>query len=96
MLPIPRPLGRVSFNIFNKLYCTALCALLACVPLLVKHRGIFHNIWFIIFLNGILLSFVYLMVPHCMMAAVYDSSFFLLGALSHLLLDKGYRRFLRR
>jgi hypothetical protein len=70
-------------------------ALICTLPLLTKHRGILHNIWFLILLIG---SCMALVVTYCkahvaMLCPIL--SFFLLGMISHLWLDLGIRRMLR-
>jgi len=61
---------------------------LALVPLLVKHRGIFHQVWFLIFLSitlGLLIGNIYASYS---VWAMKNALFFLAGALSHILLDR--------
>jgi membrane-bound metal-dependent hydrolase YbcI (DUF457 family) len=72
------------------------CAIVACLPVLVKHRGIFHSLWFIMGLNGAVLGVIACYYPLYIKIALYDSGFFMLGAFSHILLDKGCRRMLGR
>lgn len=65
------------------------------LPLVVKHRGIFHRIWFVV---GIPLTIGFIgcvQMPHCKTIIGYDVLFFIAGALSHLWLDLGLRRMFR-
>jgi len=70
-------------------------ALASITPMLVKHRGIFHNMWFIV---GIIIGMHFLATKY---APTYAASvalyliFFAAGALSHLYLDLGFRRMVR-
>ena len=72
-----------------------LVSLISIVPMLVKHRGLFHRTWFII---GMPLSMWYII--SCQFPAYHtqlfcDVIFFIAGALSHLWLDMGIKRMLR-
>jgi membrane-bound metal-dependent hydrolase YbcI (DUF457 family) len=74
--------------------CAAI-GLICMLPLLTKHRGILHNIWFLIFAVGCCMA---LIVVHCKAHAMTLCpvlSFFLVGMISHLWLDLGVRRMLR-
>lgn len=77
---------------FKLLACFALAGML---PLLSKHRGIFHNFWFI--LGVVLLTVIYTtnLYPYAYKRIVYDAGFFILGVMSHLYLDVGMRRMWR-
>ena len=63
-------------------------SLLSVIPLLVKHRGIFHEVWFIIFISitaGLVIGSYH---ADYSTWAMQNALFFLIGALSHLLLDR--------
>ncbi len=65
------------------------------IPHIVIHRGIFHRIWFVIAIPltiGLLLCAHF---PTCQKIIWYDTLFFIIGAVSHLWLDLGFRRMLR-
>lgn len=64
------------------------------IPMIVPHRGIFHRLWFVILIPtmGAWVTCSYL--PHCTSIIVYDTLFFIIGAISHLWLDYGFRRLL--
>jgi len=62
-------------------------------PMLVKHRGIFHNPWFVIGLPLIVWCIVAIPLPHKATYLFVDTLFFITGALSHLWLDFGTRQF---
>ncbi len=72
-----------------------LTGIAAMVPLLVNHRGIFHKFWFILLIPIPLLAYVAEFQPFYWDAALYDTFFFMAGALSHLILDLGIRRTFR-
>ncbi len=65
----------------------ALMLLCSCIPMLVKHRGLMHSLYFITCVSlgtGILLSYRF---PVYREVIFFDMLFFWLGALSHLALD---------
>lgn len=64
-------------------------------PLLVRHRGIFHNIWFLLIViagtgYGLSLSF-----PALRESIYWGAFFFSIGVISHLWLDLGFKRMLK-
>lgn len=79
----------------KKWYIASLVAPLALIPLLVNHRGIFHNLWFIILLAIIGIGISISLFPTAQNRIVCDALFFLGGAISHLALDRGMRKTLR-
>lgn len=62
------------------------------LPLIIPHRGLFHDLGFIailcIFTDLVL---IYLM-PHKVHTIATTTVFFVVGVLSHLLLDKGFKK----
>jgi len=63
-------------------------SLLAVVPLLVKHRGLFHQIWFLIFISittGLVIGSFHAKYS---VWAMKNALFFLAGTISHIILDK--------
>lgn len=65
------------------------------LPMLVKHRGIFHNIWFLIGGLGAMSYALVLYMPKYEQTIVIHTLFFLAGVISHLWLDVGFVRMLR-
>lgn len=62
-------------------------SLLSMVPLLVRHRGLFHKIWFVgfvAFVSVLALSHWY---PAYQKMLIIDACFFFAGAVSHILFD---------
>lgn len=64
-------------------------------PMLVRHRGLFHNLWFLILLTSSLWFFLSSQFPHISERLFADMLFFLAGIISHLWLDRGFRRMIR-
>jgi hypothetical protein len=62
-------------------------------PMLVKHRGIFHNPHFVIVLPLFVWVIIATLLPHKATQLFVDTMFFITGALSHLWLDFGTRQF---
>lgn len=66
------------------------------VPMLSKHRGIFHNLWFVIAVSGIATFMInQCLKPHIYLCS-YDMVFFIAGAWSHIILDLGIRKAFKR
>ncbi len=63
-------------------------------PLLVRHRGIFHQLWFIILIPIAIAWLACGCWPNCSTIIAFDALFFIIGALSHLWLDLGLLRLL--
>lgn len=89
-------LGLIFSCIFtNRLDLVAIISVMSIVPLLVKHRGITHRLWFIILLPlGVWLA-VSASYPDVAHVLILNVLFFIGGAISHLWLDFGFFRMLR-
>jgi len=61
----------------------------AMLPMIVRHRGLFHKWWFLISLPFVVIIFVNIYIPAYFNIVLLDTCFFIVGALSHLLLDFG-------
>ena len=70
-----------------------LLSLTALIPFVVRHRGVFHRIWFLVLFVGMLYVIGVSAFPwvhgNVMM---WNMIFFFAGVVSHLLLDGGVRR----
>lgn len=66
------------------------------LPMLCKHRGIFHRAWFVVLLICTATVLLILNFPNCQRLIAFDALFFTIGALSHLWLDLGLRGLFRR
>ena len=75
--------------LYKKMYCLfAIMSLLGIIPLLVRHRGIFHHIWFLFSMAIIATLIIKNWCGTFRNIMVYNSWFFFAGALSHVLLDR--------
>ena len=79
----------------NRLDILALVALLSVVPMLVRHRGLFHRPWFILFSSLTLWTIVSAFHPLWAQALFLITLFFIAGAISHLWLDFGFFTMMR-
>lgn len=70
-------------------------ALMALLPMMVRHRGIFHNIWFVLVLAAATVVICSRYTPITCYMACMDALFFMVGVISHLWLDRGWRRLLK-
>ena len=66
-------------------------ALFSILPMLVHHRGIFHCIWFLVAFPLIAAAVASIYIPAYYYSLFYDAAFFIVGALSHLLMDFGVK-----
>lgn len=64
-------------------------------PMLVKHRGIYHRWWFVSAMPLTLAFIASYYCPHYTGMIFCDTLFFVAGALSHLMLDFGFKRMFR-
>jgi membrane-bound metal-dependent hydrolase YbcI (DUF457 family) len=86
----------VWFFAQQKLHAIAFVAFLAFFPLVAKHRGFTHSISFLILLFGAIVTYSYCQCYAYLPIILFDLCYFFLGAVSHILLDKGIRKtFLR-
>jgi hypothetical protein len=76
----------------NQLRLLSILSLVCLTPMLVRHRGIFHRMWFVILMPlGVWLG-VSTMHPQWSGALFFYTLFFIVGCASHLVLDFGIRR----
>jgi len=71
-------------------------AMLLLVPILSRHRGLFHKPWFIVSFVCAVAYGASLCVPLYAHMFYYDALFFITGALSHVWLDIGTRRMFKK
>jgi hypothetical protein len=79
----------------KQLHALACLSLVSMTPMLVRHRGIFHRWWFIVAVGGALWMLALHYAPAYGKQVWGDALFFILGALSHVWLDVGWRRMFR-
>lgn len=69
----------------------ALVGVIALLPLLVTHRSVFHRLWFITGLTAVVMFILLSLMPLYHERILVNGIFFLMGALTHLMLDGGWR-----
>jgi membrane-bound metal-dependent hydrolase YbcI (DUF457 family) len=85
------------YALFLEEYITCIyIILMALLPLCVKHRGLFHNIWFIIFCSAMPIIYAQVTKTQYTYLTTWDAIFFGAGAFSHLLLDFGPIKLIKR
>lgn len=78
---------------FHTLTC---CSFIIMLPMLVRHRGIFHSPWFVITMPLLVWSLISIAMPKIAQHLFFNILFFITGALSHIWLDFGTSQMLRR
>lgn len=73
----------------------AIVSVLSIVPMLVRHRGLFHRVSFIIALPMSIWLGVNYYFPAITYVVFFNVLFFIAGAISHVWLDVGFRRMLK-
>lgn len=86
----------ISLICYKKYLLGITIALLGFIPLFSRHRGLFHSFWFAAVLVSVCISVIVLQFPLYTALAIHNGVFFLVGVYSHLVLDFGLRRALRR
>jgi hypothetical protein len=83
--------------ILRKLWPLVAClSLISLVPPLSRHRGMFHSPWFLIVSTGSMMLLSALLFPKQAHHISINLLFFLMGAFSHLFLDFGFVKVLRK
>ena len=62
------------------------------LPLVIPHRGLFHDLSFVAILCAFTDLALILFMPHKAKTVIITSLFFIVGVVSHLLLDKGFKK----
>lgn len=81
--------GLLIFLLYQQQYCLfASMSFIGIIPILVRHRGIFHYIWFLLLLA---LGITYVIHGWCgywSHVMIHNAWFFCAGAISHVVLDR--------
>jgi membrane-bound metal-dependent hydrolase YbcI (DUF457 family) len=85
----------ILFIAMQRMYAAATLSVMACVPLIVRHRGLFHRLSFVAILSGSVVLVVAAHEPRLTSALLCNMAFFLVGVLSHLMLDFGITNYKR-
>lgn len=87
--------GMLIFIVQERFDLLASLSVFSVTPLLVKHRGLFHNVWFLTSLVGGVWWLISMHFTHLSERLMFDAFFLLSGIYSHLWLDMGLRRMLK-
>ena len=82
----------ITLTIKNKTKLFVPLSFIGITPLIVNHRGIFHNLWFIIAIGIAIVFIVSIYSPNQTALAANNVIFFIAGAFSHLWLDLGIKK----
>jgi len=89
-------LGVLIMLLYKQQYCLfAVMSLLGIIPILVKHRGIFHHIWFLLSISFLATLAVKSWCGLYERIMINNCWFFFAGALSHVVLDRVISRLKR-
>lgn len=72
-----------------------LLSLVSCLPLVVRHRGMCHELWFVV---GVPLAVAFILgryFPQFSSLVLWDALFFIVGAISHIYLDCGIKKMVK-
>jgi membrane-bound metal-dependent hydrolase YbcI (DUF457 family) len=78
----------VIFYIKKQWHLFSAVSFLALTPLLVRHRGLFHNFWFVVLVPFALAYCCIEAFPHYQTLLMLNALFFAAGAISHIVLDR--------
>jgi membrane-bound metal-dependent hydrolase YbcI (DUF457 family) len=82
----------VSQGKYEVLSC---CSFIMITPMLVRHRGVFHNPAFIMFIAAVVWILVSVSFPQLSRPLLLNLLFFVVGAFSHIFLDRFVSRYFR-
>ena len=79
----------LCFLLYKKMYCLfAVMSLLGIIPILVRHRGIFHHIWFLFSMAVLSTLAIKNWCGTIENMMLYNCWFFFAGTVSHVVLDR--------
>lgn len=85
----------IASIILKSWFILSLLSLLSLLPVLVRHRGIIHSVWFVSIPPFLAPLILHMMRSPFSKIAWNAYLYFVTGALSHLLLDTGLKKILR-
>jgi len=89
-------LGLLVLLLYKQQYCLfAVTSLLGIIPMLVKHRGIFHHIWFLFLISLFATWLVQTWCSYWAGVMMNNCWFFFVGTVSHVALDRVVTQFKR-
>ncbi|HVW99601.1 MAG TPA: metal-dependent hydrolase [Candidatus Babeliaceae bacterium] len=85
----------IYLAIYERFQLLSVICLVACFPLMVNHRGIFHELWFLLVLVVSGAAITISRYPCSTCPIILRSLFFFAGVTSHVWLDIGLRKMLK-
>lgn len=70
----------------------SIICIIALLPLILRHRGLSHSIWFIMLMCFLVIVYAHFQLPSLAYALTFDAFFFFVGAFTHIALDFGIKR----
>jgi len=77
----------IVLAIQRKFVIMAILSVTAIIPIIARHRGIFHRWWFVIGLPAIVALIIAISAPQYTKIILFDAIFFIVGGISHLVMD---------
>jgi len=71
----------------RKFFAMGVISILSLIPLIVRHRGLFHNFWFVLGLPAVVALLLSWYAPTHTRLILLSAVFFTVGGISHLFLD---------
>jgi len=72
----------------GKHYYVSCLSIIAITPMLVRHRGVFHQIWFLIMISVGSWAIASFFLPALTRPLLINMLFFIVGCVSHVVLDR--------
>jgi len=86
----------VILAIQRKFLIMTFLSIAAVIPIIARHRGLFHQPWFVVGLPTVTAIAIALYAPAYTKVIMFDALFFILGGLSHLVMDCGFGVFFKK
>lgn len=80
--------------LFNYIQVALILSVCSFTPLLVRHRGLFHKLWFLLLISVSGCYTLILFFPRYSELILSCTAFFALGIITHLWLDLGWKKML--
>lgn len=80
-------IGAIFFVVQARQVALGITAICMIVPLIVRHRGLTHQVWFVLLISASVALIGGIYMPSLQHAFIVNALFFSAGALSHIFLD---------
>jgi len=79
----------------ERYFVAAIISILGILPMLFRHRGLFHRPLFLVSIPVVAMIIIKICAPASAQVFFFDAIFFLAGALSHIVMDRGIKALFR-